>query len=146
MTEKNKIIPSACLILLKNNKILLSRRYNTGYEDGKYMPPSGHVELDESFTQAIIREIKEEIGIDIKNEDLKVVHTINRKLSSSRENWIDVFLLAKNWDGEVKNMEPEKCDDLNWFDIDNIPENTVEYIKFVIDKIKNNITYSEYGW
>lgn len=71
---------------------------------------------------------------------------MNRKSSLNGEGRIDVFFMTEKYSGEPKNMESDKCNDLNWFDIDNLPENTVEYIKFVIDKIKNNIIYSEYGW
>jgi hypothetical protein len=43
-------------------------------------------------------------------------------------------------------MEPHKCDDLRWFELDNLPENTVLYIRQAIDCISKNIFYSEFGW
>lgn len=61
------------LILIKNNKILLMKRCNTGYEDGKYGLVAGHVESKESLKQAIIREAKEEIGINLSKQDLEYV-------------------------------------------------------------------------
>ncbi len=146
MKERNKIIPASYLILLQENKVLLGRRCNTGFEDGKYMLPSGHVELDENFTEAIIREAKEEIGIDLKFEDLEFVHVLNRKSSLNGENRVDVFFIAKKWSGEVKNMEENKCDDLTWFDMGNLPEETVDYVKIVISKIKERVFYSENNW
>ena len=42
--ERNKIIPASYAVLIKDNKVLLVRRFNTGYEDGKYSLPAGHVE------------------------------------------------------------------------------------------------------
>ncbi len=95
MKERNKVIPASYLILLQENKVLLGRRCHTGFEDGKYILPSGHVELDENFTGAIIREAKEEIGIDLKFEDLEFVHVLNRKSSLNGENRVDVFFIAK---------------------------------------------------
>ncbi len=64
------IIPAVYLILEKDNKILLLRRYNTGYNDGLYSLPSGHVEDGEFPIDALIREAQEEIGIIIAKEHL----------------------------------------------------------------------------
>ena len=43
-------------------------------------------------------------------------------------------------------MEPEKCDDLSWFDLDNLPGNIIPYIRKVIDRIQESVFYSEDGW
>ena len=145
--ERHKMTPASYLVLIKNNKILLQRRFNTGYEDGKYSMVAGHVDKGEGFTQAIIREAKEEAGITLKVEDLKAVHVINHDTGSEENNErIDVFFTAEKWEGEIENKEPEKCDDLSWFDLDSIPENTIDFLKEVISCIKNKIFYSEYGY
>ena len=39
--------------------------------------------------------------------------------------------------------DPDKSDDLAWFEFNSLPENTIPYIKQVIDSCLNNITYSE---
>lgn len=145
--ERHKIVPASYLVLKKGNKILLQRRFNTGYEDGKYSMVAGHVEKKETFTSALIRETKEEIGINLKPENLKVVHTMHRNSHTENNNErIDMFFIAKKWTGKIENKEINKCDDLSWFDLDNIPENTISYIKQAISCIKNNIFYSEHGW
>ena len=55
--ERPKVIPTAYLVLTKDNKILLSRRHNTGFQDGKYSLPAGHLGGDEeTLAQAIARE------------------------------------------------------------------------------------------
>jgi len=145
--KRHQNVPASYLTLFKDHKVLLLRRFNTGYEDGNYSMIAGHVDPGETFTQCIIREAKEEAGIDLKSENLKVVHVMHRNSQSDEYNErIDVFFIAEEWNGEIVNKEPHKCDDLSWFDLDNIPENTIPYIKQTLNKIKNKEFYSEFGW
>ncbi len=140
--ERHKITPASYLVLIGGNKILLQRRFNTGYEDGKYSLVAGHVDKGETFTEAIIREVKEEAGITLQSEDLSVVHVMNRNIKGNER--IDVFFVAEKWTGNIENKEPNKCDDLSWFDLGNIPDNVIPYIKEAINHIKNKIIYSEF--
>ena len=48
------------------------------------------------------------------------------------------------WQGEVTNMEPQKCDDLSWFRLDNLPDNMLPLIRHVLEDISNQVHYSEY--
>ncbi len=147
MQNRNCNIPASYLILQMNSKVLLLRRYNTGFEDGNYSFIAGHVEQGETFTQCIIREAREEAGIILEKDDLKVIHVMHRNSGNRINNErVDVFFTATKFKGAIKNIETNKCDDLSWFDIEHIPENTIPYIKQVIDSIKNNIFYSEFGW
>jgi len=77
--KRFKVIPTVYLLLINDNKIVLSRRYNTGFHDGEYSFPAGHLEGNETLTQAMVREAKEEIGVEISPEDLKLVHVMHRK-------------------------------------------------------------------
>ena len=144
--DRHRIIPASYVILQRENKILLQRRYNTGYEDGNYSFVSGHVEQGESYINAIIREAKEEAGVELKPEDLRFVHLMHRKGEDSYNERADVFFAAERWDGEIKNAEPHKCDDLSWFDKNNLPETLVPYIREVLRYIDKGVMYSEYGW
>lgn len=142
--ERFKLIPTSHLILMRDNKILLLRRFNTGYEDGNYSVVAGHLDGNETFIRAMVREAKEEAGIDIKPDDLEIVHVMHRK--APNEERIDFFIKANRWEGEPKIMEPHKCDDLSWFELDNLPNNIIPYVKQAIDNIKDKRFYSEHGW
>ena len=100
--ERNTIPMTALLILRKENKVLLLRRFNTGYEDGKYCFPGGHVEKGEPIHKAMIREAKEEIGIDIKDKDLNLVHICNRKVKDNA--YVDFIFECKEWKGKIEIM------------------------------------------
>ncbi len=141
--ERFKLIASSYLILIRNNKLLLLRRKNTGYEDGNYGLPAGHLEDGESVTEGLCREIKEEIGITLNPKKVSLVHVMHRREKDIR---IDLFFTAKDTKGTPINAEPKKCDDLSWFPMNKLPKNTIGYIKQAISNYTKKIFYSERGW
>jgi len=143
MTERNKAIPAAYLVLEKEGKILLARRCNTGYQDGNYQVPAGHVEAGELPSEALIREAKEEVGIDLAPDDFTLVHVSYRPKHDATDNRVDFFFKATRWSGEVQNREPDKCDDLKWVLPDELPENTVAHMKDAIECMQKGIFYKE---
>lgn len=143
MKERFKLITETHLLIIKENQILLLLRANTGYEDGKYSVVAGHVEQNENIKKAMAREALEEANLTIKEEDLEFVHVMNRKSDSER---ISFFFAPKKWEGEIKNMEPDKCSDLSWFPLNNLPNNIIPYVKEAIEHYLNQIKYSEFGW
>lgn len=138
-----KMIASSYPFYIQNGKILLSRRKNTGYADGMYSLPAGHVEDGESLTMCVVREAKEEIGVIINLSDLQLVHTMHRFETDIR---MDFFFTVDQWSGVPINCEPEKCDDLAWFSLSALPINTVPYIRAAIEMSQKGISYSERGW
>ncbi len=146
MTEHFKLVCAVYLILKKDGKILLLRRSNTGFEDGNYGLISGHIDGGESIMRAMVREAKEEAGIEIQPNDLKVVHIMHRKCGGVSHERSCFFLSASKWKGKINNMEPNKCDDIQWFPTNALPKNTINYIKRAIDYSDNNVFFSEDGW
>ncbi len=138
------------LILLRDGKggkeVLLGRRINTGYHDGEYGLPAGHVENGESFTHGFLREVREEIGLNFEEKNARVVHLMHRTSDLDSSNRVDVFFSVENWTGEVENTEPDKCDDLSWFPLSHLPLNTIPYIREVLENIRKGVIYSETGW
>ena len=131
------------LFFLKDDKILLLRRFQTGYEDGNYSVVAGHVEAGETVTQAAVREAQEEAGVMLQPKDLQVVHVMNRKSNDER---VDFFVVVKAWEDEIRNREPDKCDDLAWFLLNSLPANMIPYVRFAIENYQKGLLYSEFGW
>ncbi len=132
------------LILLKDNQILLSRRFNTGWMDGRYSLIAGHLEENESVTNSMIREANEEAGIIIAKENLIPATVLHRK--SPDQEYIDFFFIAKKWGGEPTIREPDKCDSLHWFPITNLPKNILPHIQEALNSYKNHVPFFESGW
>jgi 8-oxo-dGTP diphosphatase len=142
--ERYKIIPSVYLILEVDNKILLLRRFQAAYENGNYGLVSGHAEEKETLREALSRETLEEAGITV--DPLSFEHVLTMHRSCGDHERMDMFFTTDKWSGEIKNMEPNKCDDLNWFPVDNLPTNTIPYIAKVIDCYLKGEKYCEFGW
>ena len=65
-TENEEFYCRACGIIKQNNKFLIMKVNKTDY----YHLPGGHVELGETSKEAVIRELKEEVGCDVKEATL----------------------------------------------------------------------------
>ncbi len=141
--ERNKAIPAAYLLLEKEGKFLIARRCNTGYSDGQYQVPAGHVDAGELPSEALIREAKEEIGIAIAPEDVKLVHVSYRPKHDNTDNRVDFFFTVQKWGGEVENKEPHKCDDLQWVLPTELPENMTAHVRDAFECIQKGIMYKE---
>ena len=142
--ERFKLVVAVHLILVENGKILLLKRYNTGYEDGNYSVVAGHIDGKESVVRAMRREAAEEAGIKIEEEDLEIVHVMHRK-SKDRES-IDYFLTCKKYDGKIQIMEKDKCDELKFYDLEKLPINVIPYVRKGIEYYQNDVPFSIYGW
>ena len=105
---------------------------------------SGHVDAGESFVSAAVREAKEEAGVIVKPEDLKLALTLHRQREDDLV-YINCFFEVNKFKGTVSNNEPEKCDDLSWFDEDNLPENTLDYVRFALEKIAKGENFATWG-
>ncbi len=131
------------LILVQDSEVLLLRRYNTGHEDGNYGVVAGHVEEDEEILVAMAREAREEAGINIPPATLKVVGVMHRR---SDLQYLDFFLTARSWSGDIRNMEPDKCDDLAWFRLDSLPDNVIPYVRKALSNYTRGQWFDSFGW
>ncbi len=123
-----KIVPSVFAAIIEDEKVLLIRRANTGWMDGYYDLPAGHLEDQEHLKDGAIRELEEEAGIKAKPEDLKLIHIHQNHHRPETPHYGYIFLVAK-WDGKPSLVEPEKSDDINFFELDKLPEKITPYVK-----------------
>lgn len=136
----------AFVIVEREGKILLTRRYNTGYADGQYQIPAGHIHSDEYPTEAAIREAQEELGIDISTKDVMFVHARYRinHIDTTGDN-VDYFFKVTQWVNEPYNAEPEECDEIMWVSYDELPPNLILGTREVLECIRAGVSFSETG-
>lgn len=144
-SERFRPFVAVHLLLIREGTVLLQRRYNTGWQDGKYGTIAGHIDGNETIRHAMIREAKEEGGIAVANDNLRVVHVLHRMAENKKE-YIDFFLTTEKWEGEPQIMENDKCDDLQWFPLTALPENMVPYVRSGLEQHLNEEAFSEFGW
>jgi ADP-ribose pyrophosphatase YjhB (NUDIX family) len=131
------------LFFTRGKQILLSRRFNTGYRDGEYSVPAGHLDGDETVVVAAAREAREEIGVQIEADDIVFSSVMHRKEGDER---VDFFVHVLAWHGEPTNKEPDKCDELRWVDLNSLPANTIPYVRRAIQNHLHANKFDEFGW
>jgi len=141
--EKFKLCSAVYLLPIKDGKVLLSRRFNTGWMDGKYSLISGHLDGNETVFDAMIRESFEEANLVIDKKDLIPATVIHRK---SDVEYIDFFFVVNKWSGQPIIKESNKCDDLSWFPLNNLPDNLLPFIREAIENYEDKIPFFESGW
>jgi 8-oxo-dGTP diphosphatase len=146
MSERFKMVAAVYALLRKDDQVLLLHRANTGYQDGKFGLVSGHMDGGELATEAMIREAHEEAGIVVNPADIRLVHITHKVISEpdAADERLELFFEIKKWTGEIINTEPEKCSELTWFPIANLPGDTIPFVKHVISEIEEGNIFSEY--
>ncbi|CAN5625834.1 NUDIX hydrolase [soil metagenome] len=146
MKQRHQVIPAVYLVLIKENKALLSRRFRTGYMDGYYSLPSGHLNGGESLVSALAREAKEEIGIEIEPKNTQLIHVMHRVAAEGDHERIDFYFTTFDWRGDIANLEPHKCDELKWCPTNKLPDNTVPEVRLSLEHIDKGGKYSAYNF
>ena len=145
MNEKYYSRLAVNLVLTRINsngkkEILLQLRQNTGYMDNMYdFACSGHVDEGESFTKALVREAKEEIGISVNETDLEFL-AVNHHYQADH---VQLFFSTKDYKGEPTICEPDECGGLMWAEMDNLPSNIIPYVANVLKDIEYGIQFDD---
>ena len=143
--ERFKLLASVHILFIKKDKILLSLRKNIS-SDGLYSVVAGHLDGGETVTQAIIREAKEEVGVEISPKDIEIKTVCHSYNNRNNREFIQFYITCDKWVGEPTNKEPEKCGEIKFYPINDLPKNMVPYIKDAIDKVFSGVKYYEHGW
>ncbi len=131
------------LFFFRGDEILLLRRFNTGYRDGEYSVPAGHLDGGETVMAAAAREAGEEVGVQIDLAELAFSSVMHRNEGEER---IDFFVHVRAWEGELFNVETDKCDELRWTCVDGLPQNIIPYVQRAIENHQGGVRFDEFGW
>jgi len=137
--DRFQVIPAAYVVLRRGDEVLLLLRANTGYMDGYWAVPAGHVEKDESVLAAALREVREEVGVEIDPADLIPVTAMHRTGGNGQaiDERVDFFFTTTRWTGEPRLMEPTKAAGLDWYSLDNLPDPVVPHEARVLNALRS---------
>ncbi len=131
------------LLFRRGDTLLLQLRQNTGYGDGCYHLPAGHLEEGENVLEAACREASEELGIVTDPADLDLKFLLHQYSKGSR---IGFFFEVTRWSGTLAIREPEKCAALEWFRQTGLPANMIPYARYALEEINSGRTHGIFGW
>lgn len=145
MTERAKFKGVVNLIIKQEDKLLLFFR-NDGffsYGGGWWVIPAGHIEQGETATEAVIREAKEELDIDILPEDIEFAHVVSN-LASKTEGF-DFFFFVNKYSGTLRNCEGDKCVEMRFIPLEEAKnmQNVVTTTRLALNAISEGKGYSE---
>jgi 8-oxo-dGTP diphosphatase len=115
---KRPKVGTGVFILNNKNQILFQKRAGS-HGAGAWALPGGHLEWQESFLENAVRETKEETDLSVR--EVEVLGVTNDIFKKEQKHYVTIYMKATKWNGKPKIMEPEKCLETNWFDLDKLP-------------------------
>lgn len=136
------------MCLIKDDKILMIKRHNSGWKDGWWTPPAGHIEAEESASAAAARECFEEIGVVVEKDEIEHMITVHRHNTETGAVYFDNYFRARKWTGTplVKEKEKEKASEIAWVSLNSRSRRIVPTVRAALAKNRRGKRFSEEGW
>lgn len=149
--QRFSVVPAVYVYLRRGDAVLLQLRQNTGFMDGTWAAAAaGHIEYGETAAEAAVREAREELGVELKEEDLKPLTAMQRTDGTNTpvEQRVDWFFTTSAWDGSPRRMEPGKCAAINWFSLGELPRSMPGHERFVLHALAQGALtpFSSFGF
>ena len=106
----------------KGNFLMHKRSKNCRDEVGRWDTGSGSMEFGETPEQAVLREIKEEYCVEAKKLQFCGVRNALRMNGETKTHWVALLYVARVNPKHVSIGEPDKMDELGWFQMNKLPK------------------------
>ena len=134
VSPRRRVVVDVILLLMRNGRILLRERANTGYGDGAYEPPSGELADRETIVETAIR-VASAAGIVIGPENVSLAHVMHDVSGSGR---IAFFLSVSGWTGRPTSA------DVRWFPVGDLPTNMLDRARVALRNYADGMRFSTY--
>lgn len=92
----------------------------------------------------VIRESKEEVGVDIQKKSVKLVNVMHTNIEE--KDWLNLIFMTNEWEGDPKVCEPHKHSEVKWVDINDLPKDTISYVRAALTDYINDKNITIFGW
>jgi 8-oxo-dGTP diphosphatase len=134
VSPRRRVVVDVILLLMRNGRILLRERANTGYGDGAYEPPSGELADRETIVETAIR-VASAAGIVIGGDNVSLAHVMHDVSGGGR---IAFFLSVAGWTGQP--TSPDVC----WFPVGDLPTNMLDRARVALRNYADGMRFSTY--
>ncbi len=134
VAARRRVVVDVILLLMRNGRVLLRERANTGYGDGAYEPPSGQLADRETIVETAIR-IASAAGIVIDAENVSLAHVMHDVSGSGR---IAFFLSVSGW------VDQPTSPDVRWFPVGDLPTNMLDRARVALRNYSDGMRFSTY--
>jgi 8-oxo-dGTP diphosphatase len=134
VAPRRRVVVDVILLLMRNGRILLRERANTGYGDGAYEPPSGELADRETIVETAIR-VASAAGIAVGGENVSLAHVMH---DVSGGGGIAFFLSVSGWTGQP--ASPDVC----WFPVGDLPTNMLDRARVALRNYADGMRFSTY--
>jgi len=129
---KENFKSSVHMLIMDGEKVLIQKRKGTKLWPSYYALPAGHIDKGENQYDALVREAKEELDIILDTNDVINEYVVLRRNYFKIDNkvlepYIDYYFEIIKYQGIPNIVEKDKCDELLWVDVNNLPEPFVNY-------------------
>ncbi|WP_462188976.1 NUDIX hydrolase [Frankia sp. CcWB2] len=145
MRHEHRTPVDVLALLVRDGRLLLTKRAGDIYGSGCWALPSGRIEPAEDVVTAVIRELDEELGIGVEPEDVAFAG-VTHALPPDSDARIGFGFLVPRWSGEPTNREPATCSALAWHPPDDLPADTLAYSSEIIRLHLRAEPFSRFGW
>jgi 8-oxo-dGTP diphosphatase len=133
--QRRRVVVDVILLLMRNGRILLRERANTGYGDGAYEPPTGQLADRETIVETAVRVAAAEAGVAISASHVSLAHVMQDVSGSGR---IAFFLTVSGWEAEYTSP------DVRWFAVGNLPTNMLDRSRVALRNYAEGMRFSTY--
>ncbi|WP_432577614.1 NUDIX hydrolase [Kineococcus arenarius] len=147
MSDRFSVPVAVQALLVRDGRLLTLRRAGTGHRDGELGLPAGHLEGGEDAVAGLVREVAEEVGVDLEREACRLAVTLHTAAESATDReHLHLFFAVDGWSGEPRIGEPGKCSGLAWVDPDDPPVDLIDYVRSAVDAWSAGRPLVLHGW
>ncbi|WP_041292376.1 NUDIX hydrolase [Kineococcus radiotolerans] len=134
-------------ILRVGEQVLMLRRAGTTFRAGQLSLPAGHLEGGEDAVAGLLRELREEVGVEATPTDCRLALVVHSAPEDEDDlEYLHLFFVLEQWSGEPVVGEPDKCSELVWVSPAALPGDVVDYVAEALQAIERGESLLLHGW